>query len=223
MSGQDSLDEFTSDLILAFDNLNLMLFEGKLNKVKFAFRVKKKCCIKYDCDNQIFYLGSEITDCDINDIPNLLLHEMIHAYNHQNIIKDVTANQYHNKHFLATALEVGLIVLKHRTQGWGITLDYPPRNVINDSNIKTPDPQVLKKRIAAYNTIKFSESNFELARNYIFEQIRSQNQPTKLFQLKYKCKCPEPHNSIRSGRRPDGNNPLTIRCLDCQSIFVCES
>lgn len=39
--------------------------------------------------------------------------------------------------------------------------------------------------------------------------------------MKYQCKCKPPHNSIRSGCRPDGPNRLNIICKDCGQPFTC--
>jgi hypothetical protein len=43
----------------------------------------------------------------------------------------------------------------------------------------------------------------------------------KSYTLKYECGCEPPHNSIRSGRRPDGPNPLNAMCMDCLTYYKC--
>jgi hypothetical protein len=45
------------------------------------------------------------------------------------------------------------------------------------------------------------------------------NRPKQCF-LKYICQCSPPHNSIRSGRRPNGPHALHIQCLMCGANFV---
>lgn len=51
-----------------------------------------------------------------------LLHEMAHAYNHNNKIKDVSGDAYHNKKFKKTAEEIfGLKIEKRLGIGYSVT------------------------------------------------------------------------------------------------------
>ncbi len=213
------MDKFLKSLHGSFEILNKELFGNKLKFLPFVLQRKKKVTLKYEAKDKVLYLGSQIADIDESEIPAILLHEMVHICNDQNEICDVTINQYHNKHFARVAKKVGLYVIKHRTQGWGITSTILPRNIIDSSNLLIPDDKILDKRISVFKKLTFDE--FLDFKAYILEKAQLEK-PPKTFQLKYVCKCSPPHNSIRSGRRPEGNNPLRIVCLDCRSNFVCE-
>lgn len=213
------MDKFLKSLHVSFEILNKELFGNKLKFVPCLLQRKKKVTLKYETKDKVLYIGSLITDLDELEIPAILLHEMVHICNDQNDLCDVTINQYHNKHFAKLALKVGFYVIKHRTQGWGITTTVLPRNIIDSSNLLTPDSKTIEKRNSSFGKLKFDE--FAELKKYIAEKA-SLEKPAKAFQLKYVCKCSPPHNSIRSGRRPEGNNPLRIICEDCKAYFVCE-
>ncbi len=66
----------------------------------------------------------------IKNVISTLLHEMVHYYNFQNNIKDVSANGvYHNKEFKKAAEARGLIISQHPRYGW--TLTEPSKDLIN--------------------------------------------------------------------------------------------
>ena len=54
------------------------------------------------------------------DVAETLLHEMCHYYNKVNGIKDCSGN-VHNKKFKKSAEDVGLVVEKGKSVGWGYT------------------------------------------------------------------------------------------------------
>ena len=54
------------------------------------------------------------------DVAETLLHEMCHYYNKMNEIKDCSGN-IHNKKFKKSAENVGLVVEKGKSVGWGYT------------------------------------------------------------------------------------------------------
>lgn len=208
------------ELERAYDFLNLMLFEGKLGKVSFGVQFRKKISIRWLPEFESIIVGGDILKLEFEEIPVVLLHEMIHVYNFQRKIIDVTTNQYHNKHFLQVALEVGLVVIKHKTQGWALTSTEFPRNVIEKIYVKRPAKDCRKLLNGTFQTIELDCSVFKLGRTEIRERIKLEK-PTKTYFLKYQCNCLPPHNSIRSGRRPDGPNALNIQCQNCSSQFEC--
>ncbi|MBT9560449.1 MAG: hypothetical protein IV100_30775, partial [Myxococcales bacterium] len=60
------------------------------------------------------------------DIAETVLHEAVHAMNHQRGVKDCsTTSQYHNDRFRLGALEMGLGVMKVANYGWAYTF-LPP-------------------------------------------------------------------------------------------------
>jgi hypothetical protein len=151
-----------------------------------------------------------------------LLHEMIHIKNHQEEVQDCTTNHYHNKYFLNVALEVGMVVIKHKTQGWSITTTMLPRNVVERDFVRKPTSENREKCQKAFIAADLDRNLFKR----VCTEMRSkakQEKPTKTFFLKYVCNCPPPHNSIRSGRRPDGPNALNVHCENCHSKFICVS
>lgn len=200
--------------------LNDTLFDSKLKIVPIVMQPKKKVSIRWQPDAESLILGCEFCNIEYAELAGLLLHEMVHIYNNQRGIDDVTTNQYHNKYFLQTALSVGLIVIKHKTQGWAITSTIYPRNVIEKSYIKRPAKESWNARNKAFSLITLDQNAFKIAVRDIKDRNRA-DKPTKTFFLKYQCNCPPPHNSIRSGRRPDGPNAPNVMCKDCRSDFVC--
>lgn len=216
MEPKVKVTDFLKELSNTFDLFNSKLFNNKLKKVQFVVQPKRKIDLKYFHDLNQIIIGCD--DLDFEDLPSLILHEMVHIYNHQNETVDVTTNQYHNKSFYSVAVEVGFIVIRHKTQGWSITLTKMPRNVVDESKIKKPDSAVFTKRAKLFDNIPVTSLAFLDFQKFIRNKSIN-TRTTKVFQLKYECKCPPPHNSIRSGRRPDGNNPLNIFCRDCKSVF----
>lgn len=212
----------TQELEKVFQSLNASLFSGKLKPVQIAIQTKKKVSIRWMPDSNALIVGADFPKIEYSEIPNFMLHEMVHIYNAQNGIVDVTANQYHNKSFLQAALNVGLVVIKHKTQGWGITSTIYPRNVVESIYVKRPQKEDIALREAAFSKLNIDKTVFKTARTEIRERLRREK-PPKTYFLKYQCNCPPPHNSIRSGRRPDGQNALNIQCLNCRSHFECVS
>lgn len=207
----------------AFQILNKHLFENVLIPVNFSVQPKKKFAIKYLSDQNLIIVGGEFVKLDNCDILPQILHEMIHVFFSQKGIEDVTANQYHTiKHFLTKALSVGLIVIKHKSQGWSITSPIAPRNVVEKEFIKMPVKASVEARVNAFEKISLDKSIIAKCQLEI-KKLLEKEKPPKEFFLKYVCNCSPPHNSLRSGRRPDGANALNIMCLNCRSKFVCVS
>lgn len=214
---------FCLNLQEAYLTINKNLFEGTLNPVNFSVMPKRKFAIKFIYEENTIVIGGEFSKLDREDILPQLLHEMVHVFNFQRGYEDVTANQYHTtKHFLPAALRAGLIVIKHKSQGWAITCTVPPRNIIDKEFVRKPDCQIIQKRDQAFSQILFDKSLFAKIQEEIKNRVND-SKPTKNFFLKYVCNCPPPHNSIRSGRRPDGINALNILCMNCRSKFICIS
>ena len=209
-----------TELERVFQILNNGLFDGKLQSVALSVQSKRKVSLRWMQDLESLVVGSDFPKLEYGEILGTILHEMIHIGNFQRGFTDVTTNQYHNKYFLQSALELGLVVIKHKTQGWAITSTVFPRNVVERVYIKRPSKESVKKRIEIFNSIELDKAVFKQGRADIREKIRSEK-PPKTYFLKYQCNCLPPHNSIRSGRRPDGPNALNIQCLNCRSQFEC--
>lgn len=209
-----------SELEAAYEVLNRSLFEGKLQPVPIVIQPKRKVSLRWMPDIMSLVIGADFTKLEYAEVPGLFLHEIIHVSNYQRGLTDVTTNQYHNKSFLQCALEVGLVVIKHKTQGWAITSTVYPRNVVEKVFIKRPNKDAINRRNDAFDLVKIDKTAFKMGRADVRERIKTEK-PPKTYFLKYQCNCPPPHNSIRSGRRPDGPNALNIQCLNCRSQFEC--
>lgn len=205
-----------------FDFLNKTLFDGRLKPTPFSIQPNKKVSIRFSPESNSIIIGAGFAKMGTQEIPATLLHEMVHVSNFQSGVVDVTANQYHNKEFLEAALGVGLVVIKHKTQGWAITSTFYPRNVVSPNNVRKPSKEKTIARTEAFSEIRVDKVVLRAGRSDIKEKVK-ERKPPKTYFLKYECDCQPPHNSIRSGRRPDGPNALNIQCLQCKSKFVCVS
>lgn len=66
-------------------------------------------------------LNAEIFAEGARSVLGSLLHEVAHSLNHQNGIKDCSANQYHNKNFKLTAEAIGLETVEVKGKGYAST------------------------------------------------------------------------------------------------------
>jgi hypothetical protein len=214
-----------TELERVYELLNEKLFDGKLSPVNIvigrgADYPKKKVTLRYFNESKSLVVGADFPGLEYGDLPLALLHEMIHIRNAQAEVVDCTTNHYHNKAFLTAALAVGLVVIKHKTQGWSLTTTMYPRNVVQKKYIMKPTRDAATRLGEVFALIKFDKTIFKQAKSEIRQQAK-EDKPSKTYFLKYVCNCPPPHNSIRSGRRPDGPNALNIQCQNCHSTFVC--
>lgn len=68
-------------------------------------------------------IGAGTINRPIQEVVATLLHEMTHYYNFVHGIKDVSSGgMYHNKRFKEEAEKRGLVIEKHPTYGWTITI-----------------------------------------------------------------------------------------------------
>ena len=207
-----------AELDRIFMIFNKAFFGGNLEPITYTIQPKKKFSLRWL--NESMVIGAEFIDLEHTEILSLILHEMVHISNHQNRLLDVTTNQYHNKNFLKTALDVGFVVIKHKTQGWSITSTMYPRNVVEKAFVKCPNKDIFRLRNNIFDSTIIDKQLLKTGCVDIKNRIKNEK-PTKNFFLKYQCNCTPPHNSIRSGRRPDGPNAPNLMCLDCRSIFQC--
>lgn len=205
-----------------FDYFNQKCFNNQLPTQQFCLDISKKYIMRWS-DNQIT-IGLEFVSLNEYEIILSILHEMIHLSNYLNRIEDVGINQYHKKQFLQVALDLGFYVIKHKCQGWSIISPVPPRNIMNQMSVKTPLANLNLQLKTMLKDIKYDKNDFKQTVDSI-AQIIVNAPASKTFFLKYKCNCPEPHNSIRSGRRPidaQKSHPSAV-CRLCGQSFVCVS
>jgi len=203
------------ELQRSFEILNSKLFGGTLKTPDFVFIPKKKVVLRYITDTNQMVLGGDFGSVDVATLLVCLLHEMVHVGNFAKGVVDCRSNQYHNKEFMQSAVEVGLICVRHRNQGW-VTV---PTYLKGSKDAVFPTDSILTARIAAIDSIRFDKEILRQAKGALTQLTRRQR--TAIYFLKYECSCPPPHNSIRSGRRPDGDHPLNIVCQNCNTKFFC--
>lgn len=210
--GDLKLPDIVVELKRGFSFLNDRLFDSKLSLPSIIVQEEKKVVFRFVPESYHMIVGSGFADVDYQEMCKSFLHEMVHVRNHSEGVVDCTSNQYHNKKFLSAALDVGFYVGRHKTQGWGITsFDY-------EDGFERPKADVLIRRENAFADFSIDKQVFEQTKAEMRNRLDANNMRKVCF-LKYVCGCSPPHNSIRSGRRPDGEHPLKIMCLDCKREF----
>ena len=125
------------ELYRIFTILNLHKFNGELPEPVITIQKTKGRALGHFTLNKIWrdknnVESDETSYYEINidprwfntrtpaDVAETLLHEMCHYYNKMNDIKDCSGN-VHNKKFKKSAENVGLVVEKGKSVGWGYT------------------------------------------------------------------------------------------------------
>ena len=114
----------------ALEQFNSILFDGKLENILITLQTKgrgnfagwcwaEKWVSKESSHTEI-NISAEYLTAGYETIMEVLIHEMAHAINSQNGIKDCSKTQYHNKHFKASAELAGLHV-ENGKKGWAYT------------------------------------------------------------------------------------------------------
>lgn len=128
-----------------------------------------------------------------SEVVETLLHEMCHYYNKLSDIKDCNGN-VHNKKFKKLAEEVGLIVEKGQSVGWGYTS-------LSD-----------ELKVYVEETIKPDEKAFEYFRAGTIKE--STTKPKKKTMFKYIC--PD------CGQVAKGKKDIVIKCGVCDIVMEME-
>jgi hypothetical protein len=199
-------------------------FKGKLfsvschgtprNRPVFRCDFWKKFSFRYSKETKYFVVGLGVKKLSYEELICEFVHEMIHWYNDSRGKSDCTPSQYHNQAFFRTATCLGFYVLKHPTRGWGLIQLSAPTSGTDYLPPNDEDRDYLSRLIDKFD---FDHELFQLAKQEMREN--SHLFTRKQCQLKYQCACPPPHNTIRSGRHPNGKYPLCIRCDKCGHHF----
>ena len=128
------------------------------------------------------------------DVAETLLHEMCHYYNKMNDIKDCSGN-VHNKKFKKSAENVGLVVEKGKSVGWGYTSMSDELKAYMDEVVKPNDKAFEYFRTAP---IKLSGGGGTRKKNV------------------FKYTCPE------CGAEVKGKRDMTIKCGLCDVVMEME-
>lgn len=196
-----------------FDFFNVSLFESKLENPLFQIKPDRTTIFYFVKPNQL-EIGSLFGTASSDQVIDDLLHCMIHMKNYQIRLPDYTVNQYHNQHFANQATDIGMTVQKYKSRGWATA---SVSSHVDVCNFLMPDEEQQRILWKLVSSIKFPKKTFLNFQSAIRSVAKSKS--SRQFLLKYTCKCKPPHNTIRSGRRPDGANPLDITCNLCGEKF----
>lgn len=204
------------ELKRVYTHFNKQIFTGKLPAVTFSYDQNSRSIFRFSppaliiIGPQLVEIGSE------KELFDKLLHEMIHISNFKQNLEDVGKSNYHNINFLKTALKTGLVVNRQKSSGWSsISSDFAD---LRDKELKQfPNLEDFERLEKTYETASFNDSCLSDL-GTIVQKWQEKNRRRSYF-LKYICNCPPPHNSIRSGRRPNGPNALLVKCEICNARF----
>lgn len=128
------------------------------------------------------------------DVAETLLHEMCHYYNKMNDIKDCSGN-VHNKKFKKSAENVGLVVERGKSVGWGYTS--------------------MSDELKAYmdEVVKPNDKAFEYFRS---APVKSSGGGGTRKKNMFKYTCPE------CGAEVKGKRDMTIKCGICDVVMDIE-
>jgi hypothetical protein len=203
-----------AELEKLYAHLNAGLFEKTLPSPAFVLQPDKKVVFKFSPTAVAMTVGAGFVSVKNEyDLACHFLHEMVHISNVASGIEDCTSNQYHNKHFLHAALAVGLYVYRHKTQGWSVT----HLNESAPGEFQCPPTAARDRLHKLLQTLPITMDVIRGVQKQMKGHLRD-NKPKPCF-LKYVCDCPPPHNSVRSGRRPDSSNAPLIKCERCGGRF----
>lgn len=209
------LKELTDELQTIFDRFNNDLFSGSLAVCPFIINTRRNCTFRFDPSTYHMVVGSNFERGGLRDMMDAMLHQMCHINCKLHGISECTSNSYHNKKFRDQALAVGLICgCNHH--GWRKVTSTTANLTDGLREIAHPEKAVFDKREKIYLELMGSVDKVKIEGA---KRELEGRQSKKSFFLKYVCGCPSPHNSIRSGRRPDGKNRLNIICGDCLQPF----
>lgn len=181
------------ELRRAFTFLNGELFDSELPTPAFVIGGTKKSVFSFDRLNYQIATEKLFGKAPFEAMLDDLIHQMCHISNHMKGIKDETNGGYHNRKFAKIADNVGLKTTKQKGRGHVVEIGVGKKAIFDE----------LRKAL-----------NCDLF-------VAKEEKTKKKYFLKYVCGCPSPHNSIRSGRRPDGQHKLNVVCQDCGQIFKC--
>lgn len=192
-----------------FDLLNVEFFESALSRPTITiqstpkayghFSLRDDTWISKNGATHEINIGAGTLSRPIEQVAATLLHEMVHYYNYERHIQDVSrGNTYHNRRFKDSAEAHGLIVEHSEKYGWSHTapsdrlLDFVLENGLTDILINRNDYDGYRiTGTGAHNgTNAGTPSRTSSTRKYI---------------------CPSCGNSVRATKN------VNIGCLDCMT------
>lgn len=202
--------DFIAFINRLFRHYNKELFDNKLKNPSIQVIPTKKFGVRFESPADI-HIGRGFQDQNRDSITLDLIIAMIYLKNFKNG-GSTTVNSYHTASFATIATQAGLFVQKLDYRGWA-KLSFRELT----GRMKEPNTDAYLRRDEAITQAPWDNEKFALFQKEM--TLHPANKQCKKFLLKYVCHCPKPHNRIRSGRRPDGPNPLNLLCLNCKQIF----
>lgn len=146
-------------------------------------------------------IAAEVLDCEIEEIIDTLLHEMVHLYCRENGIQEVSrGGKYHNGKFKALAEKCGLLCVKAGQYGW---------NTQGTGNDKLTEYALEKGwseiKIARGGMIRFPIHTGASGTQSGGAPVTGGKRPSSTRKLK----CPKCGNSCRATKA------IRILCMDC--------
>ncbi|CAE7860199.1 parB [Symbiodinium microadriaticum] len=175
------------------------LFDSQLPSPDFVTEPKKNEILSFASPSTIG-LCKRFPEANRVQILDDLVHQMIHIENCQRGIQDHTSNQYHNRSFCSRALEVGLHVVFSTSRGWAITTTH---NGHSEEKIRRAKEGTTTRLVGIYDGLELKDEDLREFQSRLEGEFKELQQQSKQYQLKYICECEPPHNTIRSGRRPE--------------------
>lgn len=201
----------------AYRRLNEMLFEGRLPDPELSVQGRESFVLAFKTPNRIV-VGGGCRDASLSQALDELVHCMIHIDHDRSGINDHTANQYHNLKFRDAAIDFGFYVVCRKSRGWcELRSRSSDIQSFGEGECVRPSREENARLVRVLSkAVEGMDLTAELSQQV--RRTKALNVPRQT-QLKYVCKCPSPHNSIRSGRHPEGKHPLDVTCNACGSKF----
>ncbi|MDT0149995.1 SprT-like domain-containing protein [Priestia aryabhattai] len=202
-----NLENTLKELNKAFDLINGYYFQGQLEPVIITVNTSSKAnVLGWFTPSKVWEAGEkeyhEINLVAENlrrgkmQVLQTLFHECLHLYNHQNNIKDTSrGNAYHNKRFLATALDFGFEYLHEAP----------------DAKIGYSMVTLTKTTFDTIDSWDLDDKAFDLSRK-TFGKGKEKKKTT----WKWTCECLPKPQTVRT-TKPE----LRAICPDCESFFTC--
>lgn len=195
-----------------FDLLNAEFFENALTRPTITIQSTPRAYGHFSLRNDTWIsktgstheinIGAGTLSRPIENIAATLLHEMVHYYNFENGIKDVSrGNTYHNRRFKEAAEARGLLVTHSDTYGWSHTepgeelLDFVLDNGLTDILLNRNEQ--MGYRITGTGTHSGNMGG------YI---------PKSSSTRKYLCPC--------CGMSVRATRTVRVQCMDCEEPLV---
>ncbi|AUM62682.1 SprT-like domain-containing protein [Spiroplasma monobiae] len=197
------IDDLILELHSVHKQLNEYLFSNSLSEVKIAIETSKRrnsltlghfdpSSDWSDKKNQISIWTLTLNGDYIRTI-GVLVHEMVHQYNHERGIKDVENNQRHNKKFKEIAENKAMLLVNSTKSNRGFSNTKPNKELIYYiDNVLDFNKDVFKKMIHK-DALEHEPKGYNKTSRYI-------------------CNCGTVINNSRK-------ESLNIKCMDCNNIF----